>query len=361
MPDAPELLSIIESAERAAAAGDFLSAEVFLRQAVLAQESILGSDHPELANLFNNLGIVCENVGKLADAESCYRRAYAIASAALPADDPLVLTSGENLRAFCAAQGKPIDVPAPPTPPPAPKLAAQPVPVSTVPVVTPPPVRPSTPPTPLPSPRPAPTSSAVALPAPKRNWPVIAVAMLVTAGAVASFLLSTSPGPPPEETSPAVAPAVTPKLEVAEAPAPSPPVPEPAPPVAPPVRDAPALSAPAPSTAPAVVKVLDARVCRTLSTADWQCTPAASPVAPGALFFYTRLASPTEATVLHQWYYNDALLRTVRLRISANQSAGYRTYSRNTIAAERSGDWRVDLRTEDGTLLQQARFVVGTN
>ena len=38
--------------------------------------------------------------------------------------------------------------------------------------------------------------------------------------------------------------------------------------------------------------------------------------------------------------------------------AGYRTYSRTTIAPERAGQWRVELRTEDGRVLNEQRFTV---
>jgi tetratricopeptide repeat protein len=105
-----ELRTILEAAERAAAAEDFVSAEQHLRQAATLQERQLGAGHPDLANTLNNLGIVSEYVGKPADAEACYRRAYRIAAAALPAEHPLVQTSGQNLRDFCEATGKPFEL-----------------------------------------------------------------------------------------------------------------------------------------------------------------------------------------------------------------------------------------------------------
>ena len=111
-----ELRAILEAAERAAAAEDFVSAERHLRQAAILQEAQLGPAHHDLANTLNNLGIVCEHVGKSADAEACYRRAYRIASASLPPDHPLVQTSGQNLRDFCAAMGKPFEVREPQSP-----------------------------------------------------------------------------------------------------------------------------------------------------------------------------------------------------------------------------------------------------
>ena len=113
MPETRELRSVIEAAEQAAAAGDYSSAEQLLREAALLQEANLGPLHPDLANTLNNLGVVCEIVDKPADAELCYRRAYAIATEVLEPDHPFVATSGTNLRDFCEARGKLVESPTP--------------------------------------------------------------------------------------------------------------------------------------------------------------------------------------------------------------------------------------------------------
>jgi Protein of unknown function (DUF2914) len=67
---------------------------------------------------------------------------------------------------------------------------------------------------------------------------------------------------------------------------------------------------------------------------------------------------------LHQ-HFRDAPLvwkrslhQHVPLRVRANQRAGFRPYSRMTVTAERTGDWRVELRSADGTLLHEERFTV---
>ena len=65
------------------------------------------------------------------------------------------------------------------------------------------------------------------------------------------------------------------------------------------------------------------------------------------------------ATVEHRWYWNDRLHQSVPLRVRANQRSGFRTYSRQTVTADRTGDWRVELRTAEGTLLHEERFRVG--
>jgi hypothetical protein len=109
------------------------------------------------------------------------------------------------------------------------------------------------------------------------------------------------------------------------------------------------------------MSVLAARVCTDFDrrgSPDWQCTPLGGPAGPGVFTFYTRLQSASPATVEHRWYHGGSLHMRVSLRVGAGGAGGYRTFSRATIARERSGDWRVELRGPDGSLLQEERFVV---
>src|SRR5688572_6157644 len=115
MPEPREARSIVEEAEQAAAAGNYASAEDLLRQAAALQEQTLGAQHPDLANTLNNLGVVCEMTDNPIDAEHYFRRAHAIAIAALSPDHPFVATSRKNLHDFCAARGRPQELP--PSPP----------------------------------------------------------------------------------------------------------------------------------------------------------------------------------------------------------------------------------------------------
>lgn len=74
------------------------------------------------------------------------------------------------------------------------------------------------------------------------------------------------------------------------------------------------------------------------------------------MFFFTQVKSDTATTIEHRWYQGDRLRRTVPLRIQANPGAGYRTYSRTTI--NEAGDWRVELRSAEGTILHEERVTV---
>jgi hypothetical protein len=111
------------------------------------------------------------------------------------------------------------------------------------------------------------------------------------------------------------------------------------------------------------VSVERAAMCRALSprassAADWPCTPAGAAVAPGTVFFYTRIRATRPTTVEHRWYRDGDLQQRVELSVAANPQAGYRTYSRLTIAPDQDGPWRVELRGATGALLHEERFVV---
>src|SRR5678810_1036467 len=108
MPKVHDFRAIVQGVEQAEARGDHVTAERLLRQALSLQEASAGPNHPDVANILNNLAIVCELNGKITDAEACYRRAYAIATSNLPANDPFVTTSRENLEQFCTARGIPL-------------------------------------------------------------------------------------------------------------------------------------------------------------------------------------------------------------------------------------------------------------
>jgi hypothetical protein len=404
---AVELRAILDAAERAASAQDFASAEHYLRQAAAIQEAQLGPVHPELANTLNNLGIVFERVGKPADAEASYRRAYAIATATLAADDAIVLTSRQNLSDFCTATGKPFEVaPAASAPVAAPPIAAPPVaarpvtatpvtatPVTATPVTaTPVAARPSSP---SPS-RPVPaafvraterapvsrsaksdTSRAVvvvgssaraepgSITAGRRYLPWIGLGIAVLAMLTWLALPSrTGDDRPAAPSSPTVAapPAADGTALRAE-----------------PERSRDETTAPRREPSPAIVAteptaavverpglaretsvaLVEAKLCQPLSLSDWQCTPATNPAESGGrVFFYTRLKTDRDTTVQHRWYVNGSLLQRVNLRIGANSGAGFRTYSRNTVTAERRGTWRIELRDASGALLHEERFVV---
>jgi DUF2914 family protein/tetratricopeptide repeat protein len=325
MTDLLDPAPLIEAAQQAAAAGDYSESERLLREAAAVQEVGLGSVHPDLASTLNNLALVCERLNKLDEAEQGYRRAHAIAVASLGPGHPFVTTSLKNLVDFCAAHGIPFWNP--------PAAVADDE-------------------TPAPEPEPAaPPEPVLAVDEPGRTWPprMIAIATLgvavVVAGAFAVQRGGTSP-PPPVTTPPPIdnhQPAVTLERRAVTAPAS---VEHPKPPGT-------SMSAP--------VSVLNAQLCRTLEkrgSPDWQCAPANNNPQPGTYSLYTRLLTNGETTVEHRWYRGERVQQVRRLRVAASPGQGYRTFSSHTISPERAGDWRVELRGADGTVLWEEHFVI---
>jgi hypothetical protein len=371
MADTREFRSVVEAAEQAAAAGDYASAEQLLHAAALLQEASLGPLHPDLANTLNNLGVVCEITGNLADAERYFRRAWEIATAVLEPDHPFVATSRKNLEDFCSTRGIAVDAPsAPPgtpvksdspaTPPVAPPVAP---PERDAPVRSPaivaghvaPPIRP------VDSSIERHTHEDSRAVAPSTSSRPIAVAALV-AGALVVALIAiaiwrdkSGPADVPKEVAATTSEPAVVAPKAIEAPAPTPP----SPPIVKPAPVPPAKKrvTTAPPTTPPVVAA--ARLCKELSTAsDWHCAPPSSPIEPGPVYFYSRVKSPTDTTIQHRWYHGGRLLRTAELRIGANAIDGYRTFSRTTVNSQGSADWRVELRSKDGAVLHEERFVV---
>ena len=371
MWEAREHGPVIQAAEKAAEAGNYASAEKLLREAARLQEASLGPRHPDLANTLNNLGIVCEVTGKPDDAEQYFRRAVSIARTSLAADHPFVATSQKNLRDFCEARGKAVEPPAPapevqPPPPvveiPAPEATAtlepEPTPATLEPEPTPVTLDPE--PTPVtldPEPAPAtdPARPSAIDPDPedpevtsKKFFYRVALGAL---GPIAMLMVILAAGLPrlgaPELTPPSRDVAVN-----------APPITAPTQPMAPPQPAAPSKpdAAPPAATAPERPLVLRAGLCGELDA--WSCDPADRPVPPGPLFFYTQIKSPSATTIQHRWYQDNHLRQAVDLRIEANQSAGYRTYSRYLMQIESGGNWRVEVRSQDGVLLDEERFEV---
>src|SRR5262245_22733537 len=342
MPEAHELRPVIEAANQAAAGGDYVTAELKLREAAALQEAQLGPFHADLANTLNNLGVIYERGDSPAEAELCYRRAYTIATTALEPSHPFVATSRKNLEDFCKARGRPFDRSAVPRE----RMALR------------KPVRRS--------PRPVVVSAMGAL----------GFAMVLV---VAVFWFrSSDPGDSSStsrtQTSAQNEVPAPGDVRVQSKPGPQEVIPEGnttlprdsnisiahrAKSVAPESGSSVARGSPVPATsAPVIVMIAETQLCRRLSTRDWRCDQVNSPVKPGLLFFYTRVKASNNTMIEHRWYRDDRLSQSVELRIQASPEGGYRTYSRRTVSAENAGDWRVEVRTRDGSLLHEERFVV---
>jgi hypothetical protein len=362
---------MLEQAKRAADAGELASADVLLHDVARIQETELGPLHPALANTVNNLAVVAEMEGRVLDAEAHYRRAVAIATASLPPDDPIVVSSRKNLEDFCREHGLPIEpAAAEPSMPRSghpsdevthdratsePKIPAD-IEVTDVASQT------STPASRLRSVADSTTDAAarssVPVAAATRPLAIVAIGLVAL---VAVVLLIMRPWSGHESAAPDQ-PRETPAPQAAEPapPRPAAPIEQPKPPTGA-SRDGKSGVATASPEVPGRssdgMTLVTSQLCRTFSAGNnWRCDPVGQSVAPGPVVLYTRVKSPRDAIVIHRWYLGDTLRKSARLTILTNTTDGYRTYSRQTV---KSGeDWRVEVRSTAGDLLYEQRLSV---
>ena len=352
MTDVLDPASLLEAAHAAVDGGDYLAAERLLRDAARIQEANLGSLHPDLASTLNNLAFVCERTNNLAEAERGYRRAHAIAVVSLGPRHPFVATSVKNLVDFCAARGIPIW-----TPPATHSVGA----TSLLDFAgeseddviaakdTPPQIKEATPPeiTTTPDRRQEPV--AVANRPTFRTIAVAAVGIAITVVVLVvmqSRETIKSPATVSESTA-VLTPDPPPQVTLNKTPAPR--------------ADVKGSEARDTGVTPTPVTVLNAQLCSALEkrgSPEWRCASVNGDLQPGTYIFYTRLLTNADTTVEHRWYFHERLHQVMRLRVSANPASGYRTFSSNTVSRERAGEWKVEIRAADGTVLQQQHFVV---
>jgi len=80
----------------------------------------------------------------------------------------------------------------------------------------------------------------------------------------------------------------------------------------------------------------------------------------GTLFCFTEIRGMGESTTVSQvWYYGENRMAEVKLNVRGYR---WRTWSTKVIQVEWTGDWRVDVVSEDGKILKSKRFrIVATD
>ena len=418
MAELSEIERISSEAEQATSAGDHAAAERALRRVLRLQEAGLGLSHPDVANTLNDLGVVCDRLGRPDEAEFLYRRALGIARRTLEPEHPYIATSLENLSNLYRAQGKPEKLA---------KVREGRSPGAGLPEIDwvdeasddEAAVGAATAPgTPAATATDTQSGTGPQRPYPWRDWlarpAVLSVGAAVVLLSVLWLLLGGNPDPAalgqdgsqgdgagirlqaaggePSvgglDTFPQPAPSESETRATADragsatdsgadrsASAPrdgsaSTPEPPPDPPLnsgaGVPSDDPPAArrpeSSPVALTTPVVVRAeicseLDTRASDGTPLAEWRCEPIVGRAASGRLFFYTRIRSRTRATLEHRWLRDGVLQQAVDLDIEANDGLGYRTYSSRAVSSEDRGTWRVELRLDDEQLLHAAEFV----
>ncbi|MBE0366643.1 DUF2914 domain-containing protein [Pseudoalteromonas aurantia] len=71
------------------------------------------------------------------------------------------------------------------------------------------------------------------------------------------------------------------------------------------------------------------------------------------LYFFTEIKNLQDKTVHHLWFHQDQLMAEIPLPVNAVR---YRTYSSKNIMPSQTGQWRVEVVTQQGQLLAQKSF-----
>lgn len=105
------------------------------------------------------------------------------------------------------------------------------------------------------------------------------------------------------------------------------------------------------------VKVLESAVCKSVENL--------TPLEPGTnfssdigrVYFYTKLGTQQseETYVTHVWNYQNKEIASVKLAVEGQQ---WRTYSSKHIPSSFAGEWRVDVVTQDNTVIDSASFTI---
>ncbi len=76
----------------------------------------------------------------------------------------------------------------------------------------------------------------------------------------------------------------------------------------------------------------------------------------GKLYAFTRITgAEEEIRVYHQWYYGDVLVTEVPLSV---RSGDWRTWSTKNVQPDWTGDWRLVVVSDDGSVLGSIKFAV---
>jgi len=76
----------------------------------------------------------------------------------------------------------------------------------------------------------------------------------------------------------------------------------------------------------------------------------------GTLYAFSYVSGISEETqIKHLWFYGDTLMAEVVLRVKPTQ---WRTYSSKNVLPQWTGEWRVDMTSDDGLVLGSVRFTV---
>lgn len=109
-PDHPDVATVLTNLGLLyASQGRFAEAEPLYKRGLTIREKALGPDHPDLANSLNNLATMYHRQGRYADAEPLLKRSLAARDKAMGSNHPDVAVALNNLAVLYVDQGRDAD------------------------------------------------------------------------------------------------------------------------------------------------------------------------------------------------------------------------------------------------------------
>jgi len=116
------------------------------------------------------------------------------------------------------------------------------------------------------------------------------------------------------------------------------------------------LSLAAQENADSTIQLAEAVICRSIEDRTPIASASVFSASVGQLFCFTKVVgATTDTAIIHHWYLNGKLKASVTLPV---RSASWRTWSSKKITPSETGDWMVEVVTEDGNALESILFLI---
>ncbi len=104
------------------------------------------------------------------------------------------------------------------------------------------------------------------------------------------------------------------------------------------------------------LQLAEAVICRSIEDRTPIASASVFSDSVGQLFCFTKVVgATTDTAIIHHWYLNGKLKASVTLPV---RSASWRTWSSKKISPGDTGDWMVEVVTEDGNALESILFLI---
>jgi hypothetical protein len=108
--------------------------------------------------------------------------------------------------------------------------------------------------------------------------------------------------------------------------------------------------------APVEIKVSEAVIATQVENLIPQGAAETFPSSVGRLFAFSRITGiKVETEIKHLWFYGDQLKAEITLPV---KPMSWRTFSSKKILPQWTGEWKVDITTQDGLLLESLPFTI---